>query len=291
MDTVIGVKHPLMGRVLEPIRHWSEWKERFESARTAEEMLGLLSYGLRIQPENPCDAFSFYLELAYGHAKYDYFKTDDPERFTSPLQDKREWKIGGNELRTFIAQYAWKMLGEYYFEPQKDEEGEKEVLFYGGGLVDTWSPVTYDKSGEQFLEQLLGFFDPEKMESNIPSDTRSTAGKFTSTFARWLLRDHPYTWSGPINAHEASRRKIYARKEKETVRAIQILRRLGTLEGLRSMNRFANPHGVLEALQETACTSPFRHEHKRRTFEEALSSNDSTAVTYMVLNARFSKES
>lgn len=132
------VIHNLFTREVRPIRNWHEWLERWQSAATVEEMLGLLHAGFSVSLEHSqygekeydsIDRDIFYFTIADGWADDDLLRT--------PLDEKKHYPFGCNEhdrtvqksaseLRQVVAHKAFDMLCLNFFRVELKEDGRGE---------------------------------------------------------------------------------------------------------------------------------------------------------------------
>lgn len=162
--------HPLLAREIRPIRNWAELLERWESAKSIEEMLGLLhagftvSLGRRHHDEKTYDSIDrliFYFNIADGWA--DAFnilrKPEDRDRYYRWSDNEgliTEKSL--SDLRRIIAQKAFDVLCLNVF---------KEVSLKGGGrngddFNDLWKVLF---TSERFFPIIQNFFRSEESSS------------------------------------------------------------------------------------------------------------------------------
>lgn len=127
--------HNLFTREVRPIHNWHEWLERWQSATTVEEMLGLLHTGFNVSLEHSqygekeydsIDRDIFYFTIADGWA--------DDYLLRTPLDEKKHYPFGrdehgrtvhksASEIRQVVALKAFDMLCLNFFRVELKEDG------------------------------------------------------------------------------------------------------------------------------------------------------------------------
>lgn len=141
-------KNPLVGRPIIGIKNWETWRMRWDTAQTAEELIGLLHCGLRAIGK-PLERAAFYLKVADGHrGSPDYFLSD-----TNPEPNlERLWSAlytgprTPSQLRLAVAKKAWQMLCKHFFTARP----------YPG----SWEAIAHQEHLPELIDTLFWFFRP-----------------------------------------------------------------------------------------------------------------------------------
>lgn len=165
----IGIQgiHDLFSREIRPLRNWSEWLDRWQSAVSIEEMLGLLHMGLTVSTKTSHDIepavspFEFYLKIADGWAFESNFITDNRDYTTGYVYGKDQYghpcNVSLGNLRRIVAQKAFDELCIHYFKcTPYQHQGYSEDK-------DAWVERWREKVDARKLELLMSFF---KIEDN-----------------------------------------------------------------------------------------------------------------------------
>ncbi|MFA6554110.1 MAG: hypothetical protein WCS89_01230 [Candidatus Paceibacterota bacterium] len=121
--------HDLFSREIRPIQNWNEWLERWQSAKTYEEMLGLLHRGYKVisfDPQKhgdkkycPNDRDLFYLTIADGWTSSSLLEkpTEHPSwAFRMKRENNNEAEdLSISEIRQLLATKAFEMLCANFF--------------------------------------------------------------------------------------------------------------------------------------------------------------------------------
>ena len=157
--------HDLFSREIRPIRNWCEWLERWQSAATLEEMLGLLHVGFNVPIEKTCyeeteyhykDKIIFYLNIADGWKSSLLLRRDGDD-------GRAEYRFGvdrhGNiqkknlsQLRQVLATKAFDVLCMSFFRLEELSEVNNR------DFMCVWERVL----GKELFPMILKFFRAEK---------------------------------------------------------------------------------------------------------------------------------
>jgi hypothetical protein len=164
--------HPLFTREVRPIQSWVEFLERWEAARTLEEMLGLLHAGFatpeyyffhRTYDEKKYDGIDrlvFYFALADGWNDSSSLRVrpddDDKEyRYGRDRNDMNDIRVTPSELRQVVAKKAFDMLCQHFFKKQV------EAALVPRGRRDTPWGIRF-LSEDRLLTAIMSFFRLKK---------------------------------------------------------------------------------------------------------------------------------
>lgn len=159
--------HDLLSREIRPLRNWKEWLDRWQSAVSLQEMLGLLHGGFDVTTEkssweepayNQLDRISFYLRLADGWIDSSRLRKPEDRGLRYDFRDKNAGSSSEKEpfeLRMMVARKAFDMLCLHFFRQElPPRPGDREYESY-------WSSLT---ANGNLLPLLMKFFRVEPSE-------------------------------------------------------------------------------------------------------------------------------
>jgi len=182
--------HQLCNKEIDFSLSWEEWKEYFNKAQKAHEIIGLLHHGFDAETYERVDEFRerifFYLEMAYGYNSIGLFSLPEDRR-----DEEMFYGIFGrctvSAARKKIAQKAWAMLCQKLFENTEEKSSASP----------SWWWIV--KQDSQILDKILWFFSEK---DNIPSGSiyknkhnNRIAFDFLYTLAQLAWIDHLGGWS------------------------------------------------------------------------------------------------
>lgn len=151
-DTALAA-NPLMAREISAIRTWEEWKEKWNTATSAEMLHSLLHFGFSIECKQ-CEQFEeeneriiFYLEIADGHGDERNFGDEDIN--TRHLKTDRLSNLPTRQLKQSLSEKAFSILCNKFFKNRGHDD------------CPTWAFIAVRPA---VFEKLLWFFrwDDEK---------------------------------------------------------------------------------------------------------------------------------
>lgn len=242
--------NPLLTKKFFPICNWHEWLERWENAKTYEELMGLLHVGYSVSLDRYqgderkyywTDRHHFYFSVADGWVSSYYL-------LQTSTDDSREFQIGylkngGSEclpihkLRGKLALKAFDLLCVNFFDPdmRPKSDGDREFMW-------RWQMVVAD---DRLFPTLMSFFRPEK-DGNVRNMRREFIkpphGKNTHFFLKTLTT---FLWSWrevEISDHTSNKEevasaniKMRTRVESAKVWMVEVLAFIGELGCLESV--------------------------------------------------------
>ena len=254
--------HPLLEKDVRPIFNWHDWLAHWETAKTLQELEGLLHCGFNVSMENrydqgeyhDVDRFVFYLRVADGWDGWWSIehKTDEREDCFLVCYDtsRREIKKKESELRKHLASKAFSMLCSGLFKEIEDIAKISNFHSYFHAVN-----AIIDK---RLLSAIQNFFRIQEIPygsqvriRNLPYWEKS---HLTQQATNFLLSLAEIFW-GQRNAGEEIQTLINSAKPW----MIEILAQLGSLDFFGRGRLFLLDETCLAKLKEIALRKEFSH--------------------------------
>jgi hypothetical protein len=246
----------LQKREIRPILDWTEWKGRWSTAITYQEMLGLLHVGMLVPTtshnddsllSDHLDRIIFYFKAAEGW--------DDRWIHSSPLDRDRMYVVGYDDfynavqmslsdMRQIVARKAFEILCQKFFKPEL-HDGKR-------GYEGVWGTLI---TGDHLFPVIQNFFrvansrsgDVRIMNLPFPSSVTNGATHNTEQSIHFLLRlaDFMFNWTEKAVSTLFDAEHIRVQQEKDAKkRAVIDAAKPWMIEILLNLNRpdLLKPH-------------------------------------------------
>ncbi|MBX4211270.1 MAG: hypothetical protein KW806_00505 [Candidatus Yanofskybacteria bacterium] len=278
-----NMNHVLMTREFGVIKDWTEWKQRWDEADTAEVLLGLVYCGFHVpltegydyekREELKADRICFYLEIADGHAGWDLMHE----------HERGEWNLGDEgtlpHRRQAIAARAFGHLAKFFFTPKNSSDRSNWW---------NWEDVlTNDRLFQKVLWFLRTRWDVHQFQwvlQNIQPFPQREASAIAWTFAKRFMRLLWETNFYPLSLTPEKKEEAMQRLRGAQTAAMDILLVLGMFEEIL-LNKYRSPTSAVVVEKLTRLALQKWPDRMYASLDEALLEGSPAARVLVLLKA------